>query len=47
MRDVAIVSFAQSPLVRREMRDEIEMLVPVITEAIEQSGLAAHRGIAR
>jgi acetyl-CoA acetyltransferase len=39
MRDVAIVSFAQSALVRRETRDDVEMLVPVITEAVEQSGI--------
>jgi acetyl-CoA acetyltransferase len=40
MRDVAIVSFAQMPPVRRERtRDEIEMLLPVITEAIERSGI--------
>jgi acetyl-CoA acetyltransferase len=40
MRDVAIVSFAEHPSVRREWeRDEVEMLVPVITEAIERSGI--------
>lgn len=40
MRDVAIVSFAQTPSLRREWeRDEIEMLVPVIGEAIERSGI--------
>jgi len=39
-RDVAIVSFAEMPAVRREWeRDEVEMLVPVITEAIEGSGI--------
>lgn len=41
MRDVAIISFAEMPPLRREWeRDEIEMLVPVITEAIERSGLS-------
>jgi acetyl-CoA acetyltransferase len=39
-RDVAIVSFAEMPAVRREWeRDEVEMLVPVIAEAIERSGI--------
>ena len=41
-RDVAIVSFAELPSVRREWaRDEVEMLVPVITEA---SSAPASRG---
>ena len=39
-RDVAVVSFAETPAVRREWeRDEVEMLVPVITEAVERSGI--------
>jgi acetyl-CoA acetyltransferase len=41
MREVAIVSFAQLPSVRRGAElDEIEMLIPVIGEAIERSGIA-------
>jgi len=40
MRDVAIVSFAQSPNVRREnRRNEVEMLIPVVKEAVEKSGI--------
>jgi acetyl-CoA acetyltransferase len=40
MRDVAIISFAQVPNVRRELdRNEVEMLMPVVTEAIEASGI--------
>jgi acetyl-CoA acetyltransferase len=40
MRDVAVVSFAQSAYVRRAWdREEVEMLVPVIAEAIERSGV--------
>jgi acetyl-CoA acetyltransferase len=40
MRDVAVVSFAQLPNVRsEETRNEVEMLMPVITEAIERSGI--------
>jgi acetyl-CoA acetyltransferase len=39
-RDVAIVSFAEAPSLRREWAlEEVEMLVPVITEAIERSGI--------
>jgi acetyl-CoA acetyltransferase len=39
--DVAIVSFAQAPNLRRETsRDEVEILLPVVAEAIERSGIA-------
>ncbi|MBI1884929.1 MAG: thiolase domain-containing protein [Chloroflexi bacterium] len=41
MREVAIVSFAQAPSVRRETeRNEVEMLTPVIAEAIERSAIS-------
>ncbi|MGH9307483.1 MAG: thiolase domain-containing protein [Acidimicrobiales bacterium] len=39
MRDVAIVAFAQSEVVRREPRTEVEICMPVVAEAIEASGL--------
>ena len=39
MRDVGIVSFAQSNA-RREVRNEVEILLPVVKEAVKQSGLA-------
>jgi acetyl-CoA acetyltransferase len=40
MRDVAVVSFAQSPSLRREPdRNEVEILMPVVREARETSGL--------
>jgi acetyl-CoA acetyltransferase len=40
MRDVAIVSFAQRPSVRAERSaDDVEMLLPTVTEAIERSGI--------
>ncbi len=40
MRDVAIVSFAQTPYVRREReRNEVEMLMPVIGQVIADSGM--------
>jgi len=40
MRDVAVVSFSQAPNVRREnRRNEVEMLIPVVKEAIEKSGV--------
>ena len=41
MRDVAVVAFAQSPSVRRETDlNEVEMLMPVVHEAVARSGLA-------
>jgi acetyl-CoA acetyltransferase len=41
MRDVAIVSFAQAPSKRRETsRNEVEILMPVVAEAVKQSGIA-------
>jgi len=40
MRDIAVVSYAQTPYVRSEMKkNEVEMLIPVIGEAIEKSGI--------
>src|SRR6266480_1968600 len=40
MRDVAVVSFAQSPVVRRaEGINEVEILMPVVAEAVERSGI--------
>lgn len=40
MREVAVVSFAQTPYVRRERgKSEVEMLMPVIAQAIERSGI--------
>lgn len=40
MRDVAVVSFAQSRAVRREASlNEVEILLPVVAEAIERSGI--------
>ncbi|HYM14712.1 MAG TPA: thiolase domain-containing protein [Dehalococcoidia bacterium] len=43
MRDVAVVSFAQSPPVRSDtIRNEVEILMPVVAEAIERSGIGRH-----
>lgn len=40
MRDVAVVGFAQSPSVRRELdANEVEMLMPVLAEAVARSGI--------
>jgi len=40
MREVAVVSFAQSPSVRSEAnRNEVEILLPVVREAVERSGI--------
>jgi acetyl-CoA acetyltransferase len=40
MRDVAVVSFAQSAVARDDRHNETEMLVPVVREAISSSGIA-------
>ena len=39
MRDVAIVSFAQAPSQAAVEVTETQMLYPVVTEAIERSGI--------
>jgi acetyl-CoA acetyltransferase len=39
MRDVAIVSYASAPNRRAELRNEVEILMPVILEAVERSGI--------
>ena len=40
MRDVAVISFAQAPSVRRDIvRNEVEILMPVVAEAVEKSGM--------
>ncbi len=40
IRDVAIVSFAQSRYVARDDRhNEVEMIIPVVREAVERSGI--------
>ena len=39
MRDVAIVSFAQSTSPAERVRNEVEILMPVVQEAIKASGL--------
>jgi len=44
MRDVAVVSFAQSPSVRRNRtQNEVEILMPVVSEAVERSGVPKER----
>jgi acetyl-CoA acetyltransferase len=43
MRDVAVVSFSQAPMRRRELdRNEVEILMPVVAEAVERSGMPRH-----
>ena len=37
--DIAVVGFAQMPAVRRSVETEVQMLVPVITEAITMAGI--------
>ena len=40
MREVAVVSFAQSAARREAQRNEVEILMPVVREAVERSGLS-------
>ncbi len=43
MRDIAIVSYAQTPYVRSEvLRNEVEMLMPVIDAAVNALVGAEH-----
>jgi acetyl-CoA acetyltransferase len=39
MRDIAVVSYATSAVPRDDEHNEVEMLVPVISEAIDRSGI--------
>ena len=41
MRDVAVVSYAQHVTRREETRNEVEMLLPVVREALAPTGLTA------
>ncbi len=44
MREIAVVSFAQAKSIRREiLRNEVEILMPVVAEAVADSGLARDR----
>jgi acetyl-CoA acetyltransferase len=44
MRDVAVISFAQAPSVRRDIiHNEVEILMPVVAEAVTSSGLTRDR----
>lgn len=42
MRDVAVVSYAQFATRRDETRNEIEMLLPVVKQALAPTGLTTH-----
>ena len=37
--DVAVVGFAQTPSVRRAPESEVQLLVPIVTEALQRAGL--------
>jgi acetyl-CoA acetyltransferase len=43
MRDIAIISVADSSLAADPRRNEVEMLMPVVAEAVERSGIPAKR----
>ncbi|HVJ96899.1 MAG TPA: lipid-transfer protein, partial [Acidimicrobiia bacterium] len=40
MRDVGIVSFAYSAVAKDAEHNEVEMIVPVVRDAVAQSGIA-------
>jgi acetyl-CoA acetyltransferase len=42
MRPVAVVSFAQTPSVRRTELNDVELVMPAVTGALEQIGLDRH-----
>ena len=42
MRDVAVVSYAQTATRRDETRNEVEILLPVLAEAMTPTGLTTH-----
>ena len=42
MRDVAVVSYAQTATRRDETRNEVEILLPVVAEAMKPTGLTTH-----
>ena len=37
--DIAVVGFAQTPSVRKARESEVQLLVPIVTEALERAGL--------
>ncbi|MDQ1383721.1 MAG: hypothetical protein QOG65_1100, partial [Actinomycetota bacterium] len=37
--DIAVVGFAQTPSVRRARESEVQLLVPIVTEALDRAGL--------
>src|SRR5207237_8373658 len=44
LRDVAVISFAKAPSVRRDIiHNEVEILMPVVAEAVASSGLTRDR----
>jgi acetyl-CoA acetyltransferase len=43
MRDVAVISYASSSVARDSEHNEVEMIVPVVREAIANSGLARNQ----
>ena len=42
MRDVAVISFAQETAERDRERNEVEFIIPVVRDAIAQSGIPRH-----
>lgn len=42
MRDIAVISFAQDTAVNDRERNEVEFIIPVVQEAVAESGLARY-----
>jgi acetyl-CoA acetyltransferase len=42
MRDVAVIAFAELPSVRHASGNEVELVMPVVTKALEQAGIDRH-----
>jgi acetyl-CoA acetyltransferase len=43
MRDVAVIAFAQTPSVRRTDLNDAELVMPALTQALDQAGLDRHK----
>ena len=42
MRDVAVIGFAQETAFKDRERNEVEFIIPVVQEAVRQSGMGRH-----
>ena len=42
MRDVGVIAFAQETAEKDRERNEVEFIIPVVQEAVRQSGMGRH-----